>query len=83
MEDNNNSKQTPANPNPANTGNASNPSPNNEQFTPAGGNQLLDEKAEKYIRESGNIEDMPDAEEEERNNEQGTRNLEQGSEGNK
>jgi hypothetical protein len=25
-------------------------------------NQLLNEKAEKYLRESGNIEDMPDAE---------------------
>jgi hypothetical protein len=27
---------------------------------PAGNNQLLNEKAEKYLRESGNIEDLPD-----------------------
>ena len=64
MLENKDKSQEPANPNPANTGNASNPSPQDDRFTPAGGNQLLDEKAEKYIRESGNIEDMPDAEEE-------------------
>lgn len=29
---------------------------------PAGNNQLLNEKAEKYLRESGNIEDLPDEE---------------------
>ena len=45
---------------PADTGNASNPSPHNE-MEPAGNNQLLDEKAEKYLRESASIEDMPDA----------------------
>jgi len=28
---------------------------------PANSNQLLNEKAEKYLRESGNIEDEPDA----------------------
>ena len=44
----------------ANTGNASNPSPHEEKMEPAG-NQLLNEKAETYLRESGNIEDMPDA----------------------
>jgi hypothetical protein len=45
-----------------NTGNASNPSPGKENSP--GENQLLDKKAEKYLRESGNIEDMPDPEEE-------------------
>ena len=52
------------NANAANTGNASNPSPGKDEMAPAS-NQLLDEKAEKYLRESGNIEDMPDAEEQE------------------
>lgn len=47
--------------NAASTGNASNPSPQSE--TAAGPDQLLDKKAEKYLREAGNIEDMPDAEE--------------------
>ncbi|GGH69787.1 hypothetical protein HNQ91_002880 [Filimonas zeae] len=48
---------------PAPTGNASNPSPADEKIVrdKATANK---EKAEKYIRESGNIEDMPDAEEE-------------------
>jgi hypothetical protein len=45
------------------TGNASNPSPHNTSFQPGGDIQLLDKKAEKYLRESGNIEDMPDAQE--------------------
>jgi hypothetical protein len=43
---------------PAPSGNASNPSP--QQDVPAGNNQLLDEKAEKYLRESASIEDLPD-----------------------
>ena len=42
------------------TGNASNPTPHHE---PVSNKQLLDEKAETYLRESGNIEDMPDAQE--------------------
>ena len=42
------------------TGNASNPSPHNEQMDIAGNNQLLDEKAEKYVREVASIEDVPD-----------------------
>ena len=46
---------------PASYGNASNPSPHDEEAGPAG-NQLLDERAEKYLRESANIEDVPDAE---------------------
>jgi hypothetical protein len=55
----------PGNPNPAQTGNASNPSPRNKDMEPAANNQLLDEKAETYLREGGNIEDMPDPREEE------------------
>jgi len=47
----------------AETGNASNPSPDNEELQPANGQQLFDKKAEKYLRESGNIEDVPDAQE--------------------
>jgi len=42
-------------------GNASNPSPYNKEMEPANNNQLLSGKAEKYLRESGNIEDEPDA----------------------
>lgn len=45
----------------ADTGNASNPSPRHENREPAGSHQLLDEGAEKYLREAGNIEDLPDA----------------------
>lgn len=39
------------------TGNASNPS---AEEIPDTNNQLLDVKAEKYLRESASIEDMPD-----------------------
>lgn len=46
-----------------NFGNASNPSPHNRKTEQAMKKQILDEKAEKYIRESGNIEDMPDPQE--------------------
>ena len=42
------------------TGNASNPSPNDMEQDNS--NQLLDKKAEKYLREVASIEDMPDAE---------------------
>lgn len=42
-------------------GNASNP-PANSQESGEQGAQLLGAKAEKYLRESGNIEDMPDEE---------------------
>lgn len=45
------------------TGNASNPTP--EPEVAAKENQLIDKKGEKYLRESGNIEDYPDAEDEE------------------
>ncbi len=48
----------------ADTGNARNPSPHNDKTEPAGNNQLLDKKAETYLRESANIEDMPDPQEE-------------------
>ena len=44
----------------ADTGNASNPSPHSKEIEPAGSNQLLNERAEKYLRESANIEDEPD-----------------------
>ena len=44
-----------------NTGNASNPSPQDDSLAPSGGSQLLDEKAEKYLREVASIEDVPDA----------------------
>jgi hypothetical protein len=47
---------------PASYGNASNPSPHNEEVEPVSDNQLLDKKAENYLRESANIEDVPDAE---------------------
>jgi hypothetical protein len=43
----------------ADTGNASNPSPDTEPQKEGG--QLLDKKAEKYLREVANIEDLPDA----------------------
>lgn len=44
-----------------NTGNASNPAPDNNSLAPSAGSQLLDEKAEKYLREVASIEDVPDA----------------------
>ena len=44
-----------------NTGNASNPSPHDDSLAPSGGSQLLNEKAEKYLREVASIEDLPDA----------------------
>lgn len=47
----------------ADTGNASNPTPHEDNMQPAN-HQLLDEKAETYLREGGNIEDMPDPQEE-------------------
>jgi hypothetical protein len=53
----------------ASTGNASNPSPRNEETEPMAHNQLLDKKAETYLRESANIEDMPDAEDQQEANE--------------
>lgn len=49
--------------NEAQSGNASNPSPQNNGAQPAS-NQLLNVKAEKYLRESANIEDLPDPQEE-------------------
>ena len=45
---------------PAGTGNASNPSPEDADMKPTG-NQLLDEKAEKYLGEVSSNEDYPDA----------------------
>lgn len=51
---------------PAPTGNASNPSPHGGDTEPINDNRLLSGEAEKYLREAGNIEDMPDAGDEER-----------------
>jgi len=45
----------------ADTGNASNPSPHNEKMEPVVDKQWLGKQAETYLRESGNIEDEPDA----------------------
>lgn len=47
----------------AETGNASNPSPTDHN-DPAFTRQVLGKHAEKYMRESGNIEDMPDPQDE-------------------
>ena len=44
-----------------NRGNVSSQGFNDEAFGPAANKQLLDERAEKYLRESANIEDLPDA----------------------
>jgi hypothetical protein len=46
----------------AETGNASNPSPHDDKMEPAANNQLLNERAEKYLRESASVEDYPDPE---------------------
>ena len=43
------------------TGNASNPSPENVDSKSPVSNQLIDENAEKYLREIASIEDVPDA----------------------
>jgi hypothetical protein len=51
----------------AGTGNASNPSPH-EDLQPAGGNQLIDKRGEKYLREVASPEDYPDAEDEQEMN---------------
>lgn len=48
----------------ADTGNASNPTPHDKKMEPQTGKQLLNKKAEKYLRESANIEDEPDPQEE-------------------
>jgi hypothetical protein len=44
----------------ADTGNTSNPSPHKNEMKPVSDEQLLNKKAEKYLRESANIEDEPD-----------------------
>ncbi|HWJ25514.1 MAG TPA: hypothetical protein VNS32_03170 [Flavisolibacter sp.] len=45
----------------ADTGNASNPSPENNPLERVDTEELFNPKADTYIRESGNIEDVPDA----------------------
>lgn len=57
MNEKNDNQKLPA----ADTGNASNPPPHNKKMEPVSDEQLLNEKAEKYLRESANIEDEPDA----------------------
>lgn len=57
MNEKNDNQKLPA----ADTGNASNPSPHNKKMEPVSDEQLLNEKVEKYLRESANIEDEPDA----------------------
>jgi hypothetical protein len=47
----------------AGTGNASNPSPKDDE-TQRAGNQLIDQRGEKYLREVASPEDYPDAEDE-------------------
>jgi len=59
MENSNRNQQTQKLPE-ADTGNASNPSPHNHDMEPAGNKQLIDERGEKYLRESAPIEDEPD-----------------------
>lgn len=54
---------------PAETGNASNPSPNNGSNESVDERQILNEKAEKYLREVSSIEDEPDARDQEDMNE--------------
>lgn len=49
----------------ANIGNASNPGADDNSLQDSPGNQLLDEKAEKYLREVASIEDVPDAQDQE------------------
>ena len=51
--------------NAVNTGNASNPSPEDNSFTRPEEAQLLGKKAEKYLREVASIEDVPDAQDQE------------------
>ena len=55
----NNEGPTP-NEQAAPSGNASNPVSHTPEDLPPKKDQLLDEKASTYLRESGNIEDMPD-----------------------
>jgi hypothetical protein len=49
---------------PAETGNASNPSPYNEENESPEEQQVLGKKAEKYLREVAGVEDLPDAQDE-------------------
>ena len=48
----------------AQTGNASNPSPQDGNM-PTVDEQVISPKGEKYLREAGNIEDEPDAQDQE------------------
>jgi hypothetical protein len=55
----NNRKEIDGRSSSADTGNASNPTPHKDS-DPVSNNQLVDERAEKYLRESATIEDEPD-----------------------
>ncbi len=56
-----NNDNAPVNEPPlAETGNASNPSPHADNLERMSDSQFLSADAEKYLRESGNIEDVPD-----------------------
>lgn len=57
MNKSNNNNRMPA----ADTGNASNPSPHTMNTDAVNDERLFNEKSEKYLRESANIEDEPDA----------------------
>jgi hypothetical protein len=61
MTDDQNNTSEPAKMPLAETGNASNPSPGDRQNEGVGEKQILNKKAEKYLREVSSIEDMPDA----------------------
>jgi len=47
---------------PAESGNASNPSPKEDDISPVQQEQLIDKRGEKYLREVSSPEDYPDEE---------------------
>jgi hypothetical protein len=64
MENETKGKQGPESRREVDTGNASNPTPHEERVKGPGKDQLLGKEAEKYIRESASIEDVPDPQDE-------------------
>lgn len=65
LDTNNPGEQLQGEPAPAaDYGNASNPSPHTS-LEDGQSNQLLDKRAEKYLREVASIEDLPDAQDQE------------------
>lgn len=67
--------QPAPNPNAAQSGNASNPSPQTEP-SPMG-EQLISAQGEKYLREVANIEDYPDAQDQQKMDESREQNKPQ------